>query len=117
MINPTGVDQLNLANTLWPLILGQHPDIGGDARVVEKIGRQGDDGLDQVMIQQPAADLAFTGSCTTGKQRRTVLNDGAAAKGVVHLIHGGLKEQHLSVALCPASQRPSARVHPSGIQQ
>ena len=41
------------------LAVGQHPDIGGDAGVVEHVQRQGDDGFEPVVLDDPAADIAL----------------------------------------------------------
>ena len=54
-----GVDQLHLAARWSGLRLVEHPDIGGDAGVVEDVERQGDDGLQPVVLDDPAADIAF----------------------------------------------------------
>ena len=50
-------------------LVGEHPDIGGDAGVVEHVGRQGDDRLQQIGLQNVAADLALAAAGATGKER------------------------------------------------
>ena len=40
-----GVDELNLALAVLRLAIGEHPNVGGDARVVEDVERKGDDRL------------------------------------------------------------------------
>ena len=53
------VDQLHLAAPVARLAVGQHPDIGRDAGVVEHVERQGDDGFQPVVLDDPAPDIAF----------------------------------------------------------
>ena len=95
------VDQLDLADALGLLGVVEQPDVGGDAGVVEHVGRQGDDGFDQVVLQQPAADLARAGLGAAGEERGAVEDDGCPAAAVVDGAHLGgevLEEQHLAVA-------------------
>src|SRR5690606_182114 len=54
-----GVDQLHLALALRRLTIGKHPDIRGDAGVVEHVERQGDDGFQPVVLDDPSAGVAF----------------------------------------------------------
>ena len=54
-----GVDELHLALARGGLAVADDPDVGADAGVVEHVGRQADDGLDQVVLQHVAADLAL----------------------------------------------------------
>ena len=54
-----GVDQLHLALAVLRLAVGEHPDVGGDAGVVEHVERQGDDRLQPVVLDDPAADVAL----------------------------------------------------------
>ncbi|MCY1297937.1 hypothetical protein D9M70_473940 [compost metagenome] len=51
------IDQLHQAPALGRLTVGQHPHVGADAGVVEHIGGQADDRLDQIVLQQVAANL------------------------------------------------------------
>src|SRR5690606_25261983 len=55
-----GVDELNLALAVLGLAVGDHPDEGADAGVVEHLLRQGDDGLELVALDDPAPNLALT---------------------------------------------------------
>ena len=54
-----GVDELDFALSVLGLAVADDPDVGADARVVEHVGGQGDDGLDEVILQQVPADLAL----------------------------------------------------------
>ena len=81
--------------------IGEHPDIGRDAGVVEHVQRQGDDGLQPVILDDPAPDVAFALACIAGEERRTVmhLGDTAAQLGLVfHLREHVRKEQQLAIA-------------------
>jgi len=42
------------------LAVGDHPDEGADAGVVEHLFGQGDDGFELVALDDPAADLALS---------------------------------------------------------
>ena len=61
-----GVDQQHLALTLGRFVVRQHPDIGGDAGVVEHVGGQAW-GIEQVVFEDIAADLALAAARSTGK--------------------------------------------------
>ena len=62
------VDQLHLAAPVARLAVGQHPDIGGDAGVVEHAQRQGDDGFQPVILDDPAPHIAFAAAGIAGEQ-------------------------------------------------
>jgi hypothetical protein len=64
-----GVDELDLALAVRGLAVGQHPDVGGDAGVVEQVQRQRDDGLQPVVLDDPAADVALALAGVAGEQR------------------------------------------------
>ena len=74
-----GVDELHLALAVRGLAVGQHPDVGGDAGVVEHVERQGDDGLQPVVLDDPAADVALALAGVAGEERRAVVHLGDAA--------------------------------------
>ncbi|MGK0187938.1 MAG: hypothetical protein ACI9R3_003729 [Verrucomicrobiales bacterium] len=96
-----GVDELNLAFAVIGFSVCQHPDVGGDAGVVEHVQRQRDDGLQPVALNDPAADVAFALSGIACEQGRSVvhLGDAAAERGIVlHLAQHIGKKHHLSVA-------------------
>src|SRR5690606_36046514 len=73
-----GVDQLHLAFALVAFAVGDDPDIGGDAGVVEQLVGQADHGLQPVVFDDPAADIAFAAAGVAGKQRRAVEYHGNA---------------------------------------
>ena len=83
------------------LPVGEHPDIGGDAGVVEHVERQGDDRLQPVVLDDPAADVALALAGIAGEQRAAVvhLGDAAAEQGaLLHLRELVGEEEHLAVA-------------------
>ena len=83
------------------LAVAQHPDIGRDAGVVEHVERQRDDGLQPVVLDDPAADVALTLAGVAGEERAAVVDLGyAAAEGSVllHLAQHVGQEHHLTVA-------------------
>ena len=51
------------------LRLREHPDVGRDAGVVEHVERQGDDRLEPVVLDDPAADVALALAGVAGEQR------------------------------------------------
>ena len=95
-----GVDELHDALAVVGLAVGEHPDVGGDAGVVEHVGGQRDDGLDQVVLQHVAADLGLAGAGAAGEQRRAVEHDADAAAAVLgraHLAEQVQQEQQRAV--------------------
>ena len=97
----TCIDQLHFVTTRFGFLVGQHPDIGGDAGVVENVERQGDDGLQPVVLQHPTADVTLALACIAGEQRGAIMNqrDAAAQRRVVfHLLQLIHQEHELSVA-------------------
>ena len=57
-------------STATRLAVGDDPDAGADAGVVEHLLGQSDDRFEPVVLQNPAADLALAGSGAAGEQRR-----------------------------------------------
>jgi hypothetical protein len=109
-----GVDELHLALAVRGLAVGQHPDVGGDAGVVEEVERQGDDGFEPVVLDQPAADVALALAGVAGEQRRTVVHLGDAAaerRLVIHLRRHVGEEEHLAVAGARDQRQLLAVVH------
>ena len=53
------VDELHLARALLAFPVGDNPDVGGDAGIVEELVGQADDGLQHVVLDDPAADVAL----------------------------------------------------------
>ena len=74
-----GVDQLHLALAMLRLAVGKHPDVGGDAGVVEHVERQGDDRLQPVVLDDPAADVALALPGVAGEEGAAVVHLGDAA--------------------------------------
>ncbi len=81
------VDQLHLALSRSGLVVAEYPHIGGDAGVVEHVGGQRDDGFDQIVLQQVAANLRLTRTRAAGKQRRAVEDDADARATVARVTH------------------------------
>ena len=88
------------------LAVAEHPDVGGDAGVVEHVERQGDDGLQPVVLDDPAADVALALPGVAGEERAAVvdLGDTAARRTALlilfrlHLAQHVGQEHHLAVA-------------------
>ncbi len=96
-----GVDQLHLALAMRGLAVGEHPDVGGDAGVVEHVERQGDDGLQPVVLDDPTADVALALPGVAGEERTAIvhLGDAAAERGILlHLGELVREEKHLAIA-------------------
>ena len=97
------VDKLNLSCTFFRFVLAHYPYIGSDTGIIKQIVRQLDNGLQPVVFEQIASYFAFTASCITFKQRRTVLDNGHTSV-FLQFGHPIEHEQHLSVALCRQSR-------------
>ncbi len=96
-----GVDELDLASAVGGLAIGQHPNVGGDAGVVEHVERQRDDGFEPVVLDDPAADVAFALAGVAGEEGGAVVDLGdAAAEGrvVLHLREHVGEEEQLAIA-------------------
>ena len=79
----------------------QHPDVGGNARVVEHVERQRHDGLQPVALDDPAADVALALPGVPGEEGAAVVHLGDAAahlRAVFHLAEHVGQEHHLAVA-------------------
>ena len=84
-----------------PLAVGEHPDVGGDAGVVEELLGQGDERLEQVVLENPAANLALAAARVAREQRRAVHDDGdprAALGPTADVRQHVQQEQELAVA-------------------
>ena len=90
---------MHLAAAFDRLAIGEEPDIGLDAGIVEEVGRQSDDRLDPVMLQHPAPDLALAAAGTACKERRAIHDNADARAGLVitHLGNHVLQEEKLAV--------------------
>ncbi len=85
----TGIDKLYLAFALRGLAVADYPDIGGDAGVVEELLRQGDNGLQPVIFDDPAANLALATTSIAGEERGAVEDDTDAAAALIDRAHLG----------------------------
>src|SRR5262249_5620520 len=82
-----GVDQLHLALARSGFAVGDNPDKGADARVVEHIGRQADDRFEQIVLQHITANLAFARPCPTCEEGGTIENDAEPAAAILRRPH------------------------------
>ena len=83
------------------LAVGDHPDVGRDAGVVEELLRQRDQRFEQIVLQDVAADLALAAAGVAGEQRRAVHDDRdarAAFLRVLRMRQHVQQEQELAVA-------------------
>src|SRR5688500_10813234 len=69
------------------LAVGNDPDVGQDARVVEHLIRQADDRVQVVVFDDPAPYLRLSGPRVSAKQRRAVEYDADAGAFVLWLPH------------------------------
>ena len=100
-----GVNQLHLALARFRFPVADNPDISADAGVVKHIGRQADDGLDQVVFQNVAADFALAAARAAGEQRRAIEHDAEPAAAVLGRTHlGNQMQQKQERAIADARQ-------------
>src|SRR6266487_5316657 len=95
-----GIDELHFTSSLLLFAVGEYPDIGGDACVVEKLLGQGYDDLKPIVLQYPAANLAFTTAGIAREERRAVHHDGYTASAFVGVLHASkhvLEKEQLSI--------------------
>ena len=74
-----GVDEHHPPSMAGGLVVSQQPDVGEDAGVVEQLVGQHDDGVEPVVLQNPAADFALARAAVAVGKRRAVEDDGDAA--------------------------------------
>src|SRR5699024_245043 len=97
------VDQLYFTVALAFFVFVEDPHVGGNASVVEHLGRQCDDSVDEIAVDQPIADLIWTRLRTTSEQRRAVSNNtGTPALGgvvffVLEFMNDVAEKQHLPI--------------------
>src|SRR5690606_3851646 len=102
---------LHLAFAMLRLAVGEYPDIGADAGVVEHIGWQADDGLDQIILQHIATDFALATARAAGKQRRTVEHNAKPAASILGRAHLGnqmQQEQHGAIGYARQARAETA---------
>ena len=74
-----GVYELDFASAVGGFAVGEHPDVGGDAGVVEHVQGQGDYGFKPVVFYDPATDVAFALAGVAGEEGASVVDFGYAA--------------------------------------
>ena len=112
------VDELHLPFAVRLLPVREHPDVGRDARVVEKLVGECDDGLQPVVLDNPPADVALPAAGITREQGRSVEHDREAAAaflGGLHLRKHVLQEQQRAV-VDPGQARAEAAVVPERVR-
>ena len=92
-------------------VLGDDPDVGGDAGVVEAVVGELHNGIQPVALDQVPADLRLTGPGVPGEQGGAVLDDGHAALRF-QLGQAVEQEQHLPVALAGKAGTEAASGRP-----
>jgi hypothetical protein len=69
LVSLRGINELYLAATSFLFVVGQNPTVGGNAGIVEDIVWELDNGIDKVILQQIAADVALGLSGIACKER------------------------------------------------
>ena len=90
------------------LVLGDNPDVSGDAGIVEAVVGELHNGVQPVVFNQIAANFRLTGTSVPGKQGGAVLDDGHATLRL-QLGQAVEQEQHLPVALAGKAWAETAR--------
>lgn len=68
-VQAAGVDELHLARAASAgLLVGEQPDIGGNAGIVKDVVGQGDDGFQQVVFQDVFADVGGAAARVAGEE-------------------------------------------------
>ncbi len=68
VVKLAGIDELDFALATHFLFVGDDPDIGTDSGIVKKLIWHGDDGFQQVVFDDPAADIGFTTTGISGEE-------------------------------------------------
>ena len=97
-----GIDELDLALAALGFPIGEQPDVGGDAGVVEDVVRKLDDGFEQVVLDEVLADVAGPTAGISGEEGGTIVDggDARACRGILeglHLAHHFHEEEELAV--------------------
>ena len=74
------------------LLVGENPDVGRNACIIENVVGQLDDGIHQVILYHVAADVALAAACITREKTGAVMNGGDARTlrllvQWLHLVH------------------------------
>ena len=96
-----GVDELHPAPSLGRLPVADQPYVGGDAGVVEELFGERDQRLQEIVLQDEAADLALAAPRVAGEERRAVHDDRDARAAFVRRLRPREhveEEQGLAVA-------------------
>ena len=83
------------------LAVAEHPDVGGDAGVVEHVEGKSDNGFQPVVLHDPTPDIALPLPCVAREKGTAVVHLGnAAARWAVvsHFAQHIGQEHHLPVA-------------------
>ena len=93
---------MHLASTLFWLLVGEYPDVGGNTCVVEDVVGQLDDGIHQIILYHIATDIALATACIASKQTGAIMNRGdtRALRLLLqwfHLINHFEHEQQLTI--------------------
>src|SRR6266702_2265374 len=83
----SGIDELHFTSSLLLFAVGEYPDIGGNACVVEKLLGQGNNSLEPIILHHPAANLALTAASIACEERRAVHHDCYAASAFFGVLH------------------------------
>jgi hypothetical protein len=75
MIEMRGVDELHFAFACGHLPVGDDPNVGSDAGVVEKLLGKRDQSFEQIVFQNVPADFTFAAAGIAGEERRAVHDD------------------------------------------
>lgn len=89
LIETGTVDQTHLALSANLFTIGENPNVCGNSGVIEQLVRQANNGLQQIVFDDPAADLAFTTASIAGKHGRPIKDDPDAAAAILRSIHFG----------------------------
>ena len=66
-LHGSGVDQLGFSLAAFFLFIGQNPDVCADAGIIEHILWHGDNGFNQIVLNQIAPGIALAAARISGK--------------------------------------------------
>ena len=96
-----GINELYFPFPFFGFVVPNQPNVSGNARIVKQFGRQGHNGFKQIILHHMFSDFAFTTTCVTTKQRRSVVNNGngrATLFNGLHLAYHVQSKKQLSIA-------------------
>jgi hypothetical protein len=100
-----GVDELDVALAVGGFVVGEDPDVGGDAGVVEHVRGQRDDSLDKVILEQVATDFRLAGARAAGEERRAIEDDPDARAALHGAVLALFQRPHLGDEVEQEQQR------------